>query len=249
MKIGILVLTIALFLNFSGCAPHKESVTSSPEYLEKDYYIYLSRGNSLIKKNDYAKAIDQINKAIALKPDASRAYNLLGIAYFFEKKYELAREKFEKALDLDSSYAQAYSNLGNVCFMRQQFGEAIEMFKKALSISPHLVSANYSLGTLLLNQEKIEEGTRYISKGVELDPHFLERHNALIVGFSSREFSFSETYFAFARAYVALSDIERTAEYLEKAKKAGFKDWHRIEEEKEFEEIRHDQRIERYIRK
>lgn len=249
MRTRILLLTIALFLNFSGCATHKESVTSSPESLEKEYNFYLSQGNLLIKKNDYAKAVDQINKAIALKPDASQAYNLLGVAYFFEKKYELAREKFEKAVDLDSSYAQAYSNLGNVYFMRQKFEEAKEMFKKALSISSNLVSANFSLGTLLLNQGKIEEGTRYISKGVELDPHFLERHNALVVEFSSAEYSFSETYFAFAKAYATLSDIEKTAEYLEKAKRVGFKDWHRIEEEKEFEKIRQDQRIKRYIKK
>jgi len=249
MKTGILLLIIALFLNFSGCATHKESVTSPPESLEKDYNFYLNQGNLLIRKADYAKAIDQFNKAIALKPDASQAYNLLGIAYFFERKYNLAMEKFEKALDLDSSYAQAYSNLGNVYLMRQQFEEAKKMFNKALSISPNLVSANYSLGALLLNQGKIEEGTRYISKGIELDPNFLERHKALVAEFSSPEFNSPEAYFVFAKGYAAISDIEKTVEYLEKAKKAGFKDWYRIEEEKEFEKIRQDQRIKRYIKK
>jgi tetratricopeptide (TPR) repeat protein len=249
MKTWILLLITALFLTFSGCATHKKSVTSPPESLEKDYNVYLNQGSLLIRKADYSKAIDQINKAIALKPDASQAYNLLGIAYFFEKRYNLAIAKFEKALDLDSSYAQAYGNLGNAYLMRQQFEGAKEMFDKALSISPNLVSANYSLGALLLNQGKIEEGMRYISKGIELDPNFLERHKALVAEFASPEFNSPEAYFVFARAYAAIGDIEKTVEYLKKAGKAGFKDWYRIEEEKEFEKIRQDQRIKQYIKK
>ncbi len=249
MRIWILLLVTALFLSFSGCATHRESVTSPPESLEEDYNFYLNQGSLLIRKADYPGAIDQINKAIAIKPDASQAYNLLGIAYFFEKRYNLAITKFEKALDLDSSYAQAYGNLGNAYLMRQQFGAAKEMFDKALSISPDLVSANYSLGALLLNQGKIEEGMRYISKGIELDPNFLERHKALVAEFSSPEFNSPEAYFVFARAYAAIGDIEKTAEYLRKAEKAGFKDWYRIEEEKEFEKIKQDPRIKQYIKR
>jgi hypothetical protein len=38
-------------------------------------------------------------------------------------------------------------------------------------------------------------------------------------------------------------------EYLRKAEKTGFKDWYRIEEEKEFEKIKQDPRIKQYIKR
>ena len=70
-----------------------------------------------MNSSDYEKAIEQFSKAIALRPDSSRTYNLLGIAYFNQKNYKLAKKQFERRVAIDSSYAEAYNNLGSVYFM------------------------------------------------------------------------------------------------------------------------------------
>lgn len=249
MRIRFIVMTFALFLGFFGCAARKGPSSGRVIPPGKDFNYYLSNGILFLKEKDYEKAIEQLKQAIALNPDSSRTYNFLGIAYFQRKDYKLAEVQYKKAVNINPSYAQAYNNLGGIYFMLGKFDVAEQMYKKALSITPDLISANYSLGTLLVAMGKIEESTLYISKGIELDPDFLEKHKAFITDFTSLTFNFSEIYFTYAKVCASMGNVEKTVEYLRKAEQAGFKDWHRIGKEKEFEKIRQDERIRDYITK
>ncbi|MDH4219128.1 MAG: tetratricopeptide repeat protein [Candidatus Aminicenantes bacterium] len=250
MRFRVFIPTMVLFLVFSGCAIHK-GPSSGPvtPSAAKNFNYYLSQGNFFLKHKDFEKAIAQLKQALALNPNSSKAYNLLGIACFQQKDYNLAEKFFKKAVDINPSYAQAYNNLGGVYFMLQKFGMAEQMYEKALPLSPYPINTYYSLGTLLIILGKTEESTLYLSKGIELDPDFLERGGAYIINFSSSTFSSPEIYFTYARAFATTGNVEKTVEYLKKAKQAGFKDWQRIDKEKEFEKMRQDQRIRDYIKK
>jgi Tfp pilus assembly protein PilF len=245
MRIWIFVILIVLLLVFSSCAVHKPAspVTASSE---EDYNFYLTDGRLHLKQSDYGKAIDSLKKAVAIKPNSPRAHNLLGIAYFQQKDYTSARVEYENAVDLNTSYALAYNNLGSVHFMLGEFDGAKKMFKKALSLYPELVSAHYSLGTLLVAQGQVEEGTHYLRKGIELSPEFLEKSKAFVADFASSMIGTPELFFTYAKLYASLGMVEKTLEYLAEAKKAGFKDWQRIYTERDFEEIREDQRIKNF---
>lgn len=246
MRTFIILVIIALFFLFSGCAVRKEPVQAPTT--GKDFSYYLNQGSLFLAESDPGKAIIPLKEAIALKPDSSKAHNLLGIAYFQKKDHKLAKREYEKAIEINPSYAQAYNNLGSACFMLQEFTRAEEMFKKAISISPELVSAHYSLGSLLVIQGRIEESTFYFSKGIELDPEFLVKNSAFIASFSSDTFKNPEILFLYAKVYASAGDIEKAVFYLKKAEMTGFKDWFRIEKEKEFEKVREDQRIKSFIR-
>ena len=237
-------LGIVLIL-FSACATHKPSAEAAPE--AKNFDLALSQGDFYLKQSDYPKAIEEFKKAIILRPDSARAYNLLGMAYFLQKNYNLAEENFEKAISLDTSYAQAYNNLGNTYFVKRQFDKAKELFKKALSLVPDLISANYSLGTLLVYEGNFEEGTVYLSRGIELDPEYLEKHKTFVASISSPVFGSSEIYFTYAKLFATAGNVEKTLEYLKKAKEAGFRDWERVMEEKEFDKVRDDPRIKEFL--
>lgn len=244
MRTWIKIMLIALLPGLFSCATHKK-LTPSPS--TSYYNFYLIQASNFLKENDFQKAMVQLKKALALEPNSSKAYNLLGIAYFQSKNYKMAKPSFEKAISISPSYAAAYNNLGGVYFMRQQFEKAKEMFNKAISISPEIVSAHYSLGTLLLIQGKADEAFSYLSKGIALDPEYLEKNKSFITNFSSLSFSSSEMYFTYAKVFAAAGNIERTVEYLKKAEQAGFHDWERIEHEKEFKKIKKDPRIKIFI--
>ncbi len=67
------------------------------------------------------------------------------------------------------------------------------------------------------------------------------------MSFPTEDLRVSETFFVYAKFYVSMGNIEKTLEYLEKAKEAGFDDWQRIEEENEFETVRKDPRIREFL--
>lgn len=249
MKKGIVSIAAILIIIISACTTSK--APSSPEIVpeERDFNFYLRQGALSLNSGDYKKAVEQFSQAIALRPDSSQTYNLLGIAYFNQKNYKLSKKHFERAVAIDSSYAEAYNNLGSVYFMTRQFMEAEKMLMKALSISSNLVSANYNLGALLLAQGKVEEGTPYLSKGIALDPDYLEKHKAIATDISSPFFNTAEMFFIYAKLYASIGNIEKTVEYLKKAEKAGFSDWHRIGKEKDFEKVREDPRIKDFLKR
>jgi len=248
MKKWIIVIIIVLLMIFSSCATHEAPTSLSVTSSENDYNFFRSEGIRYMNQKNYGKAVVQFNKALVVKQDSSKVHNLLGIAYFQQQEYKKAEEQFKKALKITPSYAKAYNNLGSAYFMLRELDKAKKMFKKALSLSPELVSAHFSLGTLLVAQGKTDEGFSCLSKGIELDPGYLDKDEHLITNFSSTTFGTSEIYFAYAKCYAAVGNIEKTVEYLRKAEKAGFRDWYKIGQEKQFEEIKEDQKIKDFIK-
>ena len=57
-----------------------------------------------------------------------------------------------------------------------------------------------------------------------------------------------ETYFIYAKAYAFAGNVDKTVEYLDKAREAGFVDWPRILREKEFEKVRDDTRVKNFLK-
>jgi tetratricopeptide (TPR) repeat protein len=247
-KKKFILLWLGLSFVLSACLSPKAPPAGQPELAAKDFNFFLRHGSLCLTRGDYAAAAEQFGQAILLNPQSARAYNLQGIAYFELKDYALAAAQFQSAISLDASYADAYNNLGSVYFALRQFGPAEKMYKTALSLSPNSVSTHYSLGTILLIQGKVEEGTRYLSRGIELDPGFLETHSALLVDVPTPGANWSEAYFTYAKLYAQVGNVDKAYDYLRKAQKAGFRDWHRIVDEREFEGIRQDPRIKDFIR-
>jgi tetratricopeptide (TPR) repeat protein len=246
MNKKILVLALGFCIMLSSCAL-KKTPSREVKLEGKDFNFYLNEGLSSLNRSDYENALEQFNMAIALNPNSARAHNLQGVAFFRLNNFKDAEEQFQKAVALNASYAEAYNNLGSLYFAKRQFEKAKDMFKKTLSLSPDSVSALYSLGTLLMFLGQVEEGISYLSRGIELDPDFLETHKTLVVDIPSAGSTMSEIYFTFAKVYAAKGDVDKTVEFLKKAQKAGFRNWQRIMEEKDFEVVREDPKVKEFI--
>jgi Flp pilus assembly protein TadD len=242
-----LPILLSLLLVLSACAAKKIAPRAERPAGLKEFDRVLNEGLLLSQRGDYEGAIRQFNAAQSLNPKSARAHNLSGIAYFRQQNYSSAEAQFLKAVSLDPSSADAYNNLGSAYFAERQFANAERMYKKAMSLSPNSVSPYYSLGTLLLIQGRADEGTRYLAKGINLDPQFLVTHSALAVDVPSPGADWSETYLVYAKLYARTGHLEQAFEFLRKAQKAGFHDWKRIMEDRDFENLRLDPRIKEFI--
>lgn len=215
---------------------------------EAEFNQHLNAGISFLQKGNYQLAREEFGMAINLNPKSARAHNLMGIAYFREQNYDYAEMHFQKAVKLDPKFATGYLNLGGVYAMKEHYPKAREYYEKALSISSDLVAAYYSLGAVCFQLGDREKGVYYLSKGLELDPNFLDKHANSLTGLPMKGSALPELYFSFAKLYASRGDVDRTIEYLNKARQYGFKDWKRIEAEKEFSAIREDPRIKEFLK-
>jgi tetratricopeptide (TPR) repeat protein len=242
VKKACAILVIGM-LALSGCAARRVGSSSA----SGSFDTHFKEGVSYLGQGDYGRAAEQLRAAVAINPGSAKAHNYLGLCYFQRKDYDAAEAEFEKAVALDQSFASAYNNLAGAHSIKLQFAEAKEMYKKALALSPDMVSANYSLGMLLSNLGEREEGARYLARAIALDPDYLDKHKEFVSACTSISFDMREAYFTYAKAFAAAGNVDKAADYLEKAREAGFSDWRRVLLDKEFERVRDDPKIKKFL--
>jgi len=215
---------------------------------EASFDRHLNAGLAHMRNKDYALARQEFSQALNLNPKSTRVLNLLGLTYFHEQNYDMAEIYFQRAIKIDPQFSLGYLNLGGVYAMKQLYPRAREYYEKTISLAPGLVAAYYSLGAVCFQLGDEEAALNYLSKGFELEPDFLEKHPDSLVGLPMKGASLAELYFSFARLYAGRQDLDRTVDYLKRARQAGFRDWKRIEQEPEFEKIRDNPVIREFLK-
>ncbi|SCB30456.1 Uncharacterized protein, contains caspase domain [Bradyrhizobium shewense] len=103
----------------------------------KDKAIALSvRGNTLISKRDYDRAIETLSIAIDLDPDYVIALNLRGLAYERKGQDDLAMADYNLALQKRPTYGVPYNNRGVIYARRGALQSAIDDFSLSIKYTP-----------------------------------------------------------------------------------------------------------------
>lgn len=246
MKKTVFIVFIVVFI-FSYCASNRVSVSTAKSGSGKSYFSYLARGTSLLEQKKYDEAISELRQASILKPDSDKVYNYLGIGYFMKKNFDEARKCFQKALAINPAYAAAYCNLGNLQFEEGKVDLAVETLSKASAAFNDNVLLHFSLGTILLHKGEIDRGFAHLEKVMKLDPGYLDREKSFTLETSESSLSRPEIFFRYACLYASTGNLEKTLQYLDKAKKAGFVEWERIRHDDAFIRLRDDPRVKKYL--
>ncbi|MGO8763339.1 MAG: tetratricopeptide repeat protein [Desulfobaccales bacterium] len=133
-------------------------------------YFYIHRGKAYLSKNDYNKAMEDLDKAIAAIPNSFISYNLRGVVYDALDKQTQAMGEFNKAISLNPAYAEAYSNRGAVFFEDKEYAKALADYEKAISIDPNLAEAYNRRGFLYAFQGKSAQALEDYNKAIALNP-------------------------------------------------------------------------------
>jgi tetratricopeptide (TPR) repeat protein len=133
--------------------------------------------------HEYNRAIRNFQHAIALNPRMARAYDNLGLCYYYQNQNDLAVENYEKAIELDRGSAHPsawpYLNLAITQQFLNQLADAEKNLREAIRLDPEFAKARFQLGTVLEDQGKPEAALVELRGAARLDATYAEPHMAL----------------------------------------------------------------------
>jgi len=133
--------------------------------------------------HEYNRAIAHFRYTIELAPAMSRAYDNLGLCYYYQNQNQLAVENYKKAIELDRNSehpsAWPYLNLAIVFQLQNDLAGAELNLREAIRLNPDFQQALFQLGLVLESQGKLSEAVEELREAARLDASYAEPHMAL----------------------------------------------------------------------
>tara|TARA_B100001093_G_C26817207_1_gene1010281 strand:+ start:133 stop:2226 length:2094 start_codon:yes stop_codon:yes gene_type:complete len=98
-------------------------------------------------------------------------WNILGHAFFSQKKFEDAIESFEQLLKIKPDFAEAYNNIGLALSKNGYFKKAVEKYERAIQIKPSYSDAYNNMGISLSKIRDFEKAIRSFKKALDIQPN------------------------------------------------------------------------------
>jgi Flp pilus assembly protein TadD len=101
-----------------------------------DWRAHMGRGAQLYGSQKYGEAIDSLNKATSINPNAGPAYNMIGYAHLVQGESGPAVEALKRYADVNPNEPNPQDSLGEALMAGGQFSEAEAAFRKSAALSP-----------------------------------------------------------------------------------------------------------------
>jgi tetratricopeptide (TPR) repeat protein len=126
------------------------------------------------RHHEYDKAIEILVNIIQDPSEdlfhKQNAYDLWGIVFHDQKKYDQAIAKYQQSIELDPKDADGYGNWGVALLDQKKYDQAIAKFQKAIGISPKKAIYYDNWGNALLGQQNDDEAIAKLREAIRLDP-------------------------------------------------------------------------------
>jgi tetratricopeptide (TPR) repeat protein len=123
------------------------------------------------KLENYTKAKDAYEFAVAINDNFAAAHFNLGEVYVYEEDYERALEHFNKTLKIEGPSPDIYFSIAFCMERLAKYSKAIEFYQKASKINDFYDEAYYGIGRCLEAQDKSYEAVHFYTKAIKLDQH------------------------------------------------------------------------------
>ena len=118
------------------------------------------------------KALDALQRAAALQPDAPLLITRMAEGFNFYGDFDKAAELFMKVLERLPNLPEVRNKLIDIYIRKQDRTNAVTQLRALLKESPTNPQANYLLGNLLFENRQPKEAAEYLRKVVLLRPEF-----------------------------------------------------------------------------
>lgn len=131
----------------------------------------------------YNDAIRHFQHAIELDPSMARAYDNLGLCYYYQNQNDQAVASYERAIELGSASGHpspwSYMNLAITQQFLNRDADAEKNLREAIRLDPSLAKAHFQLGTVLEDLQRLDEALAQLREAARLDPAYPEPHMAM----------------------------------------------------------------------
>ncbi len=161
------------------------SAKSPPPEKKDDFYSHYKRGYNLYIRGRYQEAIEELDKALKIKPSSAQAYEYLARTYQklgdVDKYIEMKRSAIDFSDRDRGEVALAHYKFGYEMYSQGNKLVALDEFQMATQLDPALAQAHYWLGRIYyeggnyeMAKAKLEETLR-LSPGHKGAAYLLER--------------------------------------------------------------------------
>jgi tetratricopeptide (TPR) repeat protein len=177
-------LLIAVFLSSQQAdfAKSQDLWKQLTEAVPDDWRAHMGRGAQLFVLQKYSDALDALNKATALNPNAGPAYNMIGYAHLVQGEAGPAVEALRKYASLAPNEPNPQDSLGEALMANGQFADAEAAFQKAISLSPKFGVAWEGVAYTKFFRGDWTGGQAAVAKAHEAASRGFERLNAARLG-------------------------------------------------------------------
>ena len=163
-------------------------------------------------------------------PEDAALHNRLGICYQRMGDAKAARRAYKKAIDLRRDYAEVWNNIGTLDHARSRYKQAISAYSRAIRLEPRSAVFYRNLGGAWLARGDVQKALEAWNEAYRLDPAIFETKG--IVAMAGADLA--RQYYLYAKLLATRGETGRAFEYLSKALGLGFKDFSRIEHDRDF---------------
>jgi TolB-like protein/class 3 adenylate cyclase/cytochrome c-type biogenesis protein CcmH/NrfG len=203
------LIVSALSIQLSGDEQKNLAHSETNNFEAYDLFLQGQREFFQASETSQERAAELYRQAINLDPGFARPYGALAVTLTRQsflgysdtpveskvRALELAR----KAVSIDPTSPHALWALGYVYMHTKRFDEAIETLQRAVTIAPNYADGYGLLALINNNIGQSEEAIQLLKKGMKLNPYYTWDY-----------------LYNLGRAYHALGDYEKAAQYLEK---------------------------------
>lgn len=191
----------------------------------EDWGVWNNKGRALLNLKKYVEALTCFEKVLKVHPDNIEVLNLKALALTRSGRLDEALACYDELIKLNPRQERFLVSKGGLLYEKKMFGEAMDCLEKALEINPKNVEALVVKGLTLSEDGRYEEAIKCCDKVLEIEPNLLE---AL----------YNKACFESKRG-----DIENAIICLKKAIKIDKKVIKLAKDEKDFDNIRNDERF------
>ena len=123
---------------------------------------FLRRGQELLAQDQSKAALKPLQEATQVCPTNPKGYDLLGIAYDMQKRFEEAQQAHRKAVTLSPNWPGYHNNLALSYAYSGNSAEAKSELKTALRLDPHNLVANANLADFCLQEKQYRQALEYL---------------------------------------------------------------------------------------
>jgi tetratricopeptide (TPR) repeat protein len=131
----------------------------------------------------YNSAIRHFQHAIELDPNMARAFDNLGLCYYYQNQNDQALASYEKAIELGNASGHPspwpYMNLAITQQFLNRNADAEKNLREAIRLDPAFAKAHFQLGTVLEDLQRLDAALAELREAARLDPTYPEPHMAM----------------------------------------------------------------------